>query len=247
MKKKDILKLKDTFSATCPLGLEDLLLEEIKELGINKIQKMGSGFVFEAKPIKAIELIYTSRYASRVYKQLYKFDIKKEKDLYHSARNIKWKGIFDIDQSFNIQCNLGSNSQRKKSSFKNSMFMGLTLKDAICDRFRDDLKERPDVHKYDADVGLHLHIAPKENIYSQKEEAVISLDMVGRPLSKRGYRDSKFRAPMKENLAAALCANMKEDAKNGFWDVMCGTSTVAIEMAYLLSDMPPVYTRPFKS
>jgi 23S rRNA G2445 N2-methylase RlmL len=236
--KKDITKLKDSFFASCPRGLEELITQELKALKVTDIQPTEGGVRFNAPLIKAIELVMTTRYASRIYKELYQFSIGKEKDLYHLARQIKWKSVLPLDQTFNIHCVLGQNSQKKRSHFKNNMYMGLTLKDAIVDWFRQETKDRPDVEKHDASVSFYMFIAPKENIHSSKEEVTIGIDMGGYPLHQRGYRRMGFRAPLKENLAAALCHRIQNDAKGGFWDVMCGSGTMLIEMAYLLSGMP---------
>jgi 23S rRNA G2445 N2-methylase RlmL len=137
--KKEILKIKDLYFAICPHTFEDLLIAEMKEIGIKNLDPVKGGVYFESTPELAIELLLKTRFASRVLKQFYSFDIKNEGDLYFFSKEIKWKALFTLEQTFKIDVSLGhSPNGFKRSKFKNTMFLGQKLKDAIVDRFRDD-------------------------------------------------------------------------------------------------------------
>ena len=70
------------------------------------------------------------------------------------------------------------------------------LKDAVCDNLRDSTGERPNIQPERPDVLLHLHVDGRT--------ALVSLDFSGESLHRRGYRSEGGRAPLKENVAAAV-------------------------------------------
>ena len=80
-----------------------------------------------------------------------------------------------------------------------------------------------------------------------KDEATVMIDTSGTTLHKRGYRPESNEAPLRETLAAALCklAHIRED--NLFWDPMCGSGTIAIEAALLMTNTAPGMNRTFIS
>ncbi|MDP7319648.1 MAG: THUMP domain-containing protein [Bacteriovoracaceae bacterium] len=240
---KKIDKLKDMFFASCPTGLEELLAAEIKQLQYQKIEITKGGVHFESPAQSALELVLSSRIASRIYKKAYQFEIKIEKDLYFFAKEIKWKALFNLSQTFKISVvQSKSKDGKKRSKFKSTMFLAQNLKDGIVDRFRFDTKgERPSVDKEQADMSLLLHIEPNINPHSVKETVTILIDMTGAPLSQRGYRDTNFSAPLKENLAAGLVLLSGYTGKETLVDPMCGSATIIIESLLIKADIPPCY------
>lgn len=240
---KEIEKLKDEFFASCPTGLEELLAAEIKVLEYEKLRVTNGGVHFQAQVSTAMELMLASRIASRIYKKAYRFEIKVEKDLYHYAKEIKWKALFDLEQTFKISVvQSKSPDGKKRSQFTNTMFLAQNLKDGIVDRFRDDCKgERPSVDKDDPDMNFLLHLEPQDNEFSNKEFATILIDMCGDPLSQRGYRNTPFSAPLKENLAAGLVMLSGYKPEENFIDPMCGSGTIIIESLLIKGNIPPSY------
>jgi 23S rRNA G2445 N2-methylase RlmL len=240
---KKIDKLQDQFFASCPTGLEDLLLKEVKQLDCKTIEKTKGGIHFETHTQNALELMLLSRIASRVYKKAYQFEIKIEKDLYFFAKEIKWKGLIDLDQTFKISVVQSmSKDGKKRSQYKSSMFLAQNLKDGIVDRYREDADgERPSVDKENPDMNLLLHVQPNVNEFSVKETVTILIDMCGSPLSQRGYRDTNFSAPLKENLAAGLVMLSGYTGKQNFLDPMCGSGTIIIESLLIKGNIPPSY------
>jgi 23S rRNA G2445 N2-methylase RlmL len=65
--------------------------------------------------------------------------------------------------------------------------------------------------------------------------------MCGAPLSQRGYRDTNFSAPLKENLAAGLVKLSGYTGKETFFDPMCGSGTIIIESLLIKGDIPPSF------
>lgn len=103
------------------------------------------------------------------------------------------------------------------------------------DGFRFHAGDRPNVDKKSPDVRLHLHLG------EQRHE--LSLDFSGEALHRRGYRKEGGKAPIKENLAAAILylADWPEAARRGLalMDPTCGTGTFLIEAAWMATDRAP--------
>lgn len=241
---QDISKLRNHFFASCPRGLEELLELELKQLGIEELTSEKGGITFHCKPQMAFKAIIYSRLASRIYMGLCEFDAKKEKDIYFESKKFDWKKEFNLDQTFKINTILSNSPNgQKRSQFKNSMFLGLQLKDAIVDRFRLDVNERPDVDPEEADFPLLLFVRPYDNPYSTKEKCTVLVDLCGTALSNRGHRSEKFPAPLRENLAAAviLLSGLKQDEV--FIDGMCGSGTLTLEALMIQGNIPAGHMR----
>jgi putative N6-adenine-specific DNA methylase len=241
---KEMIKFKNAFFASCPTGLEALLEEELLSFGAGAVKIVKGGVHFESFPEIAIKSILYSRIASRIYKKLFGFTIKTEKDIYFNAREIKWKAVFDLEQTFKIQVVQGKSPQgSKRSKFPNSMFLAQQLKDAIVDRFRADVKDRPNVDKDNPEVSLLMRVEPNDNPHSVKEDVTILLDMCGLALSNRGYRLKGFSAPLRENLAAGLLKIAGYTGKEVLVDGMCGSGTFITEAAIMALNLPACFIR----
>lgn len=241
---KDITKLKLEFYASCPTGLEELLHKEILSFGVKSAEITRQGVLFQAYNEIALKVLLSSRIASRVYRRLFEFDIKTEKDLYVEAFKIKWKAVFPVEQTFKITTTQGkSPNGLKRSQFPNSLFLSQLLKDSLCDWFRKDCDNRPNVELGRPDVHINMHIAPYDNPYGTKEKVTIMVDLCGEPLSNRGYRGDTVEAPMRENLAAALVLMTERKKDEPFYDPMTGSGTIIIEAAMIQGDIPPSFLK----
>lgn len=243
-KDKEIIKYKNAFFASCPTGLEEILKTELKESGAEKTQIVKGGVHFESFPEIAIKCILNSRIASRIYKKLFGFEVKVEKDIYYRGMDIKWKSVMNLEQTFKINVLQGKSPKgTKRSKFSNSMYLGQQLKDAIADRFRKDTEERPSVDKYDPDVSLLMHVIPNDNPHSVKEDVTVLIDMSGQPLSNRGYRVKSFSAPVRENLAAGILKLAGYTGKETLVDAMCGSGTFLAEAVMMKFNIAPCFLR----
>lgn len=227
------------FFASCPRGVEPLLEKEIRDLGITRVEIENGGIAFRCEPEEAIDVLLNSRCASRVFKEIQVYTIETEKDLYEHAKEKWWDKIFNLKQTFKINTLF---DRETKEHFNNSMIFSQILKDAIVDNFRDKYGERPSVDKENPDINLLLRVErkPRTNLFSAR----ILVDMCGIPLSNRGYRESTLKAPLRENLAAAIIMTTDFDPeKDIFTDTMCGTGTLLIEAILIRAKIPPTYLR----
>jgi putative N6-adenine-specific DNA methylase len=233
-------KYRFEYFASCPVGIEEHLTQEILELGAKTAKATRGGVHFEAFHEIALKVILYSRLASRVFKFLYQFEVLHEKDYYLEATDIKWKSLMDVNQTFRLTTIFGD-LPREREDFRNSQFANLKLKDAIVDWFRHHEGNRPSVAKEYPDVAFLARIDR-----GQEKPYMVTLlyDLCGDPLNQRGYRVAKTEAPLKENLAAAMLKivgwNPKEE---NLLDAMCGSGTLSIEAALIAGNIPPSYLK----
>ena len=220
------------FIATCAMGIEDLLQKEIIECGGLDPTPFSGAVTFKGRLESAYRMLIWSRFASRIL--LHIADIEDTKDIYDAARNIPWKDYFSYKSTFAIQ------TAKSGTIEANSHFMSLRIKDAIVDYFRDTVGARPDVSVQQPAFPLHLHIG--------KTKTSLRIDMSGRSLHRRGYRDILGDAPLKETLAAAIISMSGwplQDKNTAFIDPMCGSGTLVIEAALMCGNIAPGILRDY--
>jgi len=219
-----------SISVKCLANCEDLLAEELRDLGVTKI-KLGKRVVYgECSQEVMYEVCYASRLALRVYVPIAEFFIRKVEDLYKKALQVEWDNLMLLDQTFAIDANV------RHHAIQHPHFASLKLKDAIADYFRNEYEKRPNVDAENPDVLFHLHI--------DEEKVTISLDAGGRSLNQRGYRMGAGDAPLNEVLAAALIRTTGWKGESVFIDPMCGSGTLVIEAAMVASHTPAQFARP---
>lgn len=217
------------FFASCPKGIENLLLEELRSFGAAGLKATDAGAGWEGEIVTGYRACLWSRLASRVYLELARFPAESPDALYAGARAVRWHEHMGAKSTFCIDASL------RASQIANSHFAALKVKDAVADFFRDREGARPTVVKENPEIRVNLHV--------RGGEAVVSLDLAGSPLHERGYRGRAGAAPLKENLAAAILARLGWEtiakAGGGFVDPMCGSGTLVIEAGLIAFDQAP--------
>jgi putative N6-adenine-specific DNA methylase len=218
------------FTATTMAGLEDILSEELKELGATEVKKLKRAVEFKGN----INLVYKvnlySRVALNVLLNLGNFKIYNPNDLYNAIFSIDWPSFFGIQNTFAVKAVVNQNK------FINTpLFASLKAKDAIADRFRKKYNKRPNVDKDNADVKIHLYIF--------RENLSVSINTTGEPLFKRGYKLNAVPSPLNEILAAGIIKYSGWDCKVPFFDPFCGSGTLLIEAAMMAANLPPAFFR----
>ncbi len=213
------------FVATTFAGLENILAQELMELGADEVQTANRAVYFSGDMKMMYRANYFLRTTLRILWPVSTFRFRTADDLYQKAKNIPWEDYIGNKQTFAIHHTVFSNL------FKNSMFASLKLKDAIVDRFRFKYKKRPSVDPRFPDIHINLHIA--------NDVCTISLDSSGDSLHKRAYRVAQTEAPINEVLAAGLLKMSEWNGKQNFLDPMCGSGTIVIEAAMIAANIPP--------
>lgn len=214
-----------TMQAKTFYGLEDVLVQELKQLGASQIVKKNRAVEFLGDLGFLYKANYSLRTSLKILVPIHHFKAKNETIFEKEINKIPWENYFFNSQSFAIDATVYSDY------FKHSQYIMLKMKDGIVDRFRKKFGKRPDIERYNPDIKFHLHIS--------NQEVTISLDSSGDPLFKRGYRKSHFEAPINEVLAAGLLNLVGWDGKGNFLDPMCGSGTLLVEAAMIALNMPP--------
>ena len=214
-----------TMQAKTFYGLEDVLVQELKQLGASQIVKKNRAVEFLGDLGFLYKANYSLRTALKILVPIHHFKAKNETIFEKEINRIPWENYFFNSQSFAIDATVYSDY------FKHSQYIMLKMKDGIVDRFRKKFGKRPDIERFNPDIKFHLHIS--------NQEVTISLDSSGDPLFKRGYRKSHFEAPINEVLAAGLLNLAGWDGKGNFLDPMCGSGTLLVEAAMIALNMPP--------
>ena len=216
---------------TCPRGLEAPLSQELEQLQCQDIRAVDGGVACKGSMEQVYRINLHSRTASRVLLRLTKSGYRSEQDIYKAAKNIRWTDWFDLEQTFKVKV------EGKRAQVKSLDYVGLKIKDAVCDVFRDACGARPSVGKIRPDIRIHAFI--------DERDIQIFIDTSGEALFKRGYRQDTGEAPMRENLAAGLLLLAGYDGTQPFQDPFCGSGTIVIEAAWIATRRAPGLMRRF--
>lgn len=221
------------FIATAPRGLEDLLAAELAGMGL-AIGATSPGTVqIDSDLAGALRACLWSRVANRILMPLAEFAAGDGDALYAGTSAIAWHDHLDISRTLAVR------ATGQRPAIAHTRFAEQRVKDAIVDQFRERTGQRPSVDVRSPDLAVHLHL--------DHDRATIAIDLSGDSLHRRGYREPGTRAPLKENLAAAMLlrAGWPEiaAAEGGFCDPMTGSGTLAIEAAMIAADIAPSILR----
>ena len=217
------------FFASCPKGLEYLLVDELEALGASDVHEALAGVHFRGELEAGYRACLWSRLASRVLMPLAQFDADDGDALYAGARAIDWSAHLDAAATFAVDA-VGSTR-----GITHSQYAALRVKDAIVDQFRAASGQRPDVDTQNPALRVNLAL--------RKGKAILGINLGGAPLHQRGYRQGQGLAPLKENLAAAMLLRagwpQVHARGGGVVDPMCGSGTLLIEAALMAADVAP--------
>jgi putative N6-adenine-specific DNA methylase len=208
----------------CAAGVEALLADEVRAiLPKAKVKESRGGISLEGDARDVMVLNLESRLAQRVLVEVAEGAYRHEADLYELAKAVDW------GEWITPQHTLRVDTTAHRSPLQSLNFAALRIKDAVCDRLRDATGERPSVDIRHPDLPLVLHVA--------ETHAALYVDTSGESLFKRGWREDKGDAPLKETLAAAMLAAAgwrgTPEAGGALHDPCCGSGTIAIEAAQI--------------
>lgn len=222
---------------SCPKGLENVLKQESLHFDFRKRFVSNGGLKVEAELNQILAFMLESRIASRFYKEVALIHFSHEKKLYDAAKEVPWHKVMKVNQTFKVQCLL---STEVRKDFRNSHYLSLVLKDSITDTFMDQFKKRPSINLDNPHYHFLLRI---DKGRKKKYLGTVLVDLAGRPLHQRGYREVAHDAPIKENLAAGLIMLSDWDKKSCFYDAFCGSGTILLEAAYIKHNIAAAFLR----
>jgi len=212
-------------------GLEQVLAQELIELGANDVQLERRAVSFKGDKALLYRANLCLRTASRVLLPVL-VTTRKAKDkhkpedwLYEQVKAVDWSRYMSVNTTFAIDATVYS------ETFRNSRFVTYRAKDAVADYWQEREGKRPNVKVTDPDLFINVHIA--------NEQLTVSLDSSGESLHKRGYRVANTEAPINEALAAGMLLLAGWRGQSDFYDPMCGSGTLPIEAALIARNIAP--------
>ena len=227
-----------SYFCPCPRGMEQALAEELAEIdqatgsGTLKVHNQVPGGVHcSGDMVDAYRMNLHSRIASRVLMRMANRTYSNENDIYDLVLEQPWEDWFTNDHTIRVDITA------IKSPLTSLEFTTLKIKDAVCDRFRDQFGRRPSVDTREPDMRI-LGFLDQRNF-------TIYLDTSGEALFKRGWREETGDAPLREHLAAGILRVAGWKPGTPLFDPMCGSGTILIEAAQMVQGIPPGARRRF--
>lgn len=206
-------------------GLENVLAEELKQLGAENVEPGNRMVSFVGDLAVLYRANICCRTALRILKPIYKFYAQDADELYNAVKDFAWDSYINPSQTFSIDATVFS------EKFRHSRFVTYRVKDAIADYFTEKYGKRPSIRLNNADFMFDVHISDNE--------VILSLDSSGESLHKRGYRVAQTEAPINEVLAAGIIMLAGWHGETDFVDPMCGSGTFLIEAALIAANINP--------
>jgi putative N6-adenine-specific DNA methylase len=219
------------YFATCPRGLEALLVDELASIGAKAIQATDGGVSFGGDLAVCYRANLESRIATRVMWRVASGQYATEDDLFNAAYKLDWPGWFKVSNNFMVKVT------GVKCPLKSLEFATLRIKDAVCDKFRQVVNSRPYIDTKEPDVRIHAYLAA--------DSYQFYLDTSGQALYQRGLRRASIEAPLRENLAAGIIKLSGWNTGMPFLDPMCGSGTFLLEATMMALNIAPGSQRDF--
>ena len=225
-----------SFFCPCPRGMEAALAEELGEIAqqsrtLRVHNQVPGGVHCSGDMQDAWRINLHSRIASRVLMRMAQGSYTNENDIYDLALEQPWEDWFSVHHTIRVDITA------VKSPLKSLEFTTLKIKDAVCDRFRDQFGKRPSVNTREPDMRVFGFL--------DQRNFTLYLDTSGEALFKRGWREETGDAPLRENLAAGLLRVAGWKPGVPLFDPMCGSGTILIEAAQMVQGIPAGARRRF--
>jgi len=220
------------FAPTAP-GLEALCARELESLDVNGITRTAGGVAFGARLDAAYRANLWLRTADRVLVRLRDFRVHRWDSLVRQAARVSWEAWLPAGGPLAVEVSL------KRSNLKHRGRIAEVVREAIGARLAEHGLAPPSSARRGDPLAHRLLVR------GQGVRALISLDVTGEHLHRRGYRRAAGAAPLRENLAAALLLHCGYHGGLPLLDGMCGAGTLAIEAALIARRLAPGRHREF--
>lgn len=216
--------------ATAAAGIEALVGKELRRLGYDaRVENGRVRFYGDMKDILVTNLWL--RTADRVKIIVGEFDAISFDELFDQTAALPWDQYLPIDAQFPVE------GRSHRSQLHNVPSVQAIVKKAIVQKMQTVYHRRTNLPETGALYPLEVAI--------NKDHVLLTLDTTGDSLFKRGYRQEKGGAPLKENMAAALVLLAHWFPDNPFVDPVCGSGTIPIEAALIGHNIAPGINRHF--
>jgi len=219
-----------TFSVPCLFGLEGLVANELRRLGMDNVRAQDRRVFFDGGLDAMARANLCLRTGERVMILLASFEARSFEELYQGVKRIPLEDFIPKDGAFPVK-GYSLNSQLHSVPDCQSI-----VKKAAVDRLgaHYGLGWLPETG---ATYQIHFSI--------MKDLCEVFLDTSGVGLHKRGYRAVANLAPLHETMAAAMVELARYRGRDFFWDPFCGSGTICIEAAMTALNRAPGLGRSF--
>lgn len=217
--------------APCHFGLESVLKREITDLGydVSKVEDGRVTFLGDEEAVARANI--GLRTAERILIRVGTFTATTYDELFEGTKKLEWESFIPKNARFNVV---------KASSIKSTLFSPSDIQSIMKKAIVERLKPVYGITWFD-ESGENYPI----RVTIMKDEVTVGLDTTGDSLHKRGYRKLVAKAPIAENLAAALLELTPWKSDRILVDPFCGSGTFPIEAAMKAANMAPGMNRGF--
>ncbi len=217
--------------ATCAFGLEKIVYDEIKKLGLWVIKTEDGRVTFEGDELALVKANLWLRCADRILIKVGEFHAETFDELFDQTTDFEWENAITKNDVFPVD------ATSVKSALHSEPAIQSIVKKAIVTRLQKQYK----TEILPENSGATYQIIVKAN----KDQFLLAIDSSGDSLHKRGYRTKANQAPMKETLAAALVKLSDWTPDRPLYDTFCGSGTIGIEAALIAKNIAPGLKREF--
>lgn len=217
--------------APCHFGLEAILKKEIIDLGYEVLSVEDGRVTFAGDENALCRANVFLRTAERVLLKIGSFHAETFEELFQGTKNLPWEAYIPEDGKFWVA---------KAASIKSKLFSPSDIQSIMKKAMVERLKSVYHIQWF-AESGASYPV----RVFLMKDEVTVGLDTTGESLHKRGYRKLTAKAPIAENLAAALIMLTPWKSDRILVDPFCGSGTFPIEAAMMAAHMAPGMNRSF--
>ena len=219
-------------TATCLLGTEGLVAQELKFLGAENVEAENGRVFFEGNENILARANINSRFSERILIVMDRFKAVTFSELFDRVKLINWSDFIGSQDTFPV----------KGYSLNSQLHSVPDCQKIIKKAVVESLKEDYNLNWFEESGPVH-----QIQFSIIKDDVTVMLDTSGMGLHKRGYRPEANDAPIKETLAAAMCSLSKLRHYHTMYDPFCGSGTLLIEGALLAHNIAPGINRNFEA
>ncbi len=216
--------------ATAAAGIEGIVARELKDMGY-KVQTENGRVRFEGDASDIARTNIWLRTADRIKIVFGEFEATSFEALFDQTYALPWDDLLTLDAEFPVS---GKSIKSKLHSVPNVQRI---VKKAISKKMQDVYARKTFLPETGAKYPIEVAI--------RNNRVLLTIDTSGSSLFKRGYREHKGVAPLKENMAAALVLLTTWHKDRPLYDPTCGSGTILIEAALIGRNIAPGLKRSF--
>ena len=219
-------------AAPCLLGLEGLVGDELRKMGMEQVEPQNGRVLFTGGCEAIARANIGCRYAERIQILLGTFEARSFEELFQGVKGLPWEEWINREDAFPVK---GRSLNSQLSSIPDCQSI---IKKAIVER----MKAKYHLPWFEETGPVH-----QIQFLIMKDKVSLMLDTSGAGLHKRGYRANATEAPIKETLAASMAYLAHVRGDSVLYDPFCGSGTILIESALLALNIAPGLRRRFAS